>query len=223
MSYTSHSPMIAPPRSPEPAVPAVWSPPPVSRPRGSVRFRRVALIAAALCLIPVVVSYVGTITQPSDSSLGIRTVEWMRDNGARGLVNSVENFYYSLNAPAKGGPQLHALPSQSGILATGVPSVRLHGVAPQQHFYRPPRIAPVIHPALPGEGVWHATFSAGGSRPPVLITSYRPDPNYPRFVAGVAWLDQTRTSGMLYPGLHEPAVPMPSRGPNEVPLPTRGQ
>ena len=100
--------MLAPSRSrtpsPEPAATAVWSRPPVSRPRRSDRVRRVALIAAALCLIPVVVSYIRTIAQASDSSLGIRTVEWMRDNGARGIVNSVENFYYSLNAPAQGGP-----------------------------------------------------------------------------------------------------------------------
>ena len=51
--------------------------------------------------------------RPSDSSLSIRTVEWLRDNGARGLVNRVENFYYSLNAPATGGPALHALPHQA--------------------------------------------------------------------------------------------------------------
>ena len=219
--------MLAPSRSrtpsPEPAGTAVWSRPPVSRPRRSDRVRRVALIAAALCLIPVVVSYIRTIAQPSDSSLGIRTVEWMRDNGARGIVNSVENFYYSLNAPAKGGPQLHALPAQSGVLAGGGVAVRLHATGPRVHHYRPPRIAPVIHPALPGEGVWHATFSGGGSRPPVLITSYRPDPNYPRFVAGVAWIDHTRTSVMLYPGLQEPHVSMPSRGPMEVPPAARGR
>ena len=181
-----------------------------------------ALIAAALCLIPVVVSYVRAMTQPSDSSLGIRTVEWMRDNGARGLVNGVENFYYSLTAPAKGGPQLHALPAQSGVLADGSSSTRLHTTVRRIHYYRPPRIAPLIQPALQGEGVWHATFANGGSRPPVLITSFRPDPNYPRFVAGVAWIDHTRTSVMLYPGLQEPAVALPSRGPMEVPLALRG-
>jgi hypothetical protein len=185
--------------------------------------RRVALLAAALCLIPVIVSYVTTVAGPSDSSLGIRTVEWMRDNGARGLVNTVENFYYSLNAPAKGGPALRSLPEQSGVLATSVPRSRPHVAGPPIHHYRPPPIAAVIHPALPGEGVWHATFAGVGSRPPVLITSYRPDTAYPRIVAGVAWIDHTRTSVMLYPGRDEPSVPMPSRGPMEVPLGVRGR
>ena len=86
--------MLAPTRSEMPAQTAparVWVRPPAFRRSRSSRVRRVALMAAALCLVPVVVSYVRTMAQPSDSSFGIRTVEWMRDNGARGLVNTVEN------------------------------------------------------------------------------------------------------------------------------------
>ena len=179
-----------------------------------------ALIASALCLLPVLISYVSAMAARSDSSFGIRTVEWMRDNGARGLVNTVENWYYSLNAPSKGGPALRALPSQAGVFAGRAPVThRLHVT----RHYRPPRITPVIHPALPGEGVWHATFAPGGSRPPVLITSYRPEADYPDIVAGVAWIDHTRASVHLYPGTQEPAVSMPNRGPMEVPDSMRGR
>jgi hypothetical protein len=162
-------------------------------------------------------------TQRSDSSLGIRTVEWMRDNGARGLVNTVENWYYSLTAPAEGGPALHSLPAQAGVVGgTGAATAPRVTVRHRVHHYRPSQIKPVISPALPGEGIWHATFAGGGSRPPVLITSYRPNPNYPRIVAGIAWIDHTRTSVHLIPGLQEPAVPLPSRGPMEVPPSMRG-
>lgn len=169
------------------------------------------MLAAAICLVPVIISYANMVAQRSDSSLGIRTVEWLRDNGARALVNKVENIYYSLNAPAKGGPALRALPNLAGVpAATGRPR---HHV----HRYRPPRIRPIIHPGLQGEGVWRATFAGGGSRPPVLITSFRPDPDYPQLVAGVAWIDHSRTTVSLYPGLSEPSVPLPSRGPEEVP------
>lgn len=181
---------------------------------GFRRVRRILLAAAVIALVPALVSYVSAMLQRSDSSLGIRTVEWIRDNGARGIVNSIENLYYTLTAPSKGGPPLHRLPKQAGVA--------VHGTGQRKvHYYRPPNIRPIIHPALAGEGVWHATFSEGGPHPPVLITSFRPNPSYPRVVAGVAWIDHTRTSVMLYPGISEPAVTMPNRGPEEVPLNTR--
>jgi hypothetical protein len=176
------------------------------------RVRRIALIAAIVCAIPAAVSFVSAVAAPSNSGFGIRAVEWLRDNGARGLVNRVENIYYSLDAPSKGGPGLKALPTQAGTGLAPTLRARLH-----RHVYRPPAIQPVIHPALPGEGVWRATFAGGGSRPPVLVTSFRTDPNYPRLVAGVAWIDHSRTTTWLYPGRQEPAVNLPSRGPMEVP------
>jgi len=188
-----------------------------SRPR---RVRRVIALAALLSVLPAVVSYLLMVLQPSDTSLGIRSVEWLRDNGARGLVNKVESTYYSLNAPSTGGPGLRALPRQAGA-ETGATAARSRvALAPA---YRPAPIAPVLRPALPGEGVWRATFSGGATRPPVLVTSYRPDPNYPQMVAGVAWIDRTETSTQLYPGRLEPAVSIPSRGPMEVPASTRSR
>src|ERR1039458_8800530 len=89
-------------------------------PKPARRFRRLALFAAMLCLVPALFSSVKTIASPSDSSLGIRTVEWIRDNGARGMVNKVESIYYSLNAPSTGGPALRALPDQPGVSTASV-------------------------------------------------------------------------------------------------------
>jgi hypothetical protein len=185
--------------------------------RRTHRARRITLIAAIICAIPAAVSFIGAVTGPSNSGLGIRAVEWLRDNGARGLVNRVENIYYSLNAPSTGGPGLKALPHQAGTALAPTLRVRRH------HVYRPPAIKPVMSPALPGEGVWRATFAGGGARPPVLVTSFRPDPNYPRLVAGVAWIDHTRTTTWLYPGRLEPDVGLPSRGPMEVPQDMRSR
>ncbi len=207
-------PLSVPPRVTEPAGRRRRPAPPVRR-----RWRRVLTLAALLALLPGLVSYAAMLTQPSDSSLGIRSVEWLRDHGARGLVNKVESIYYSINAPATGGPALRALPHQAAVnLGGGRQGARAHTV-----IYRPPRIRPVIHPALRGEGVWRATFAGGGHQPPVLVTSFRPDPNYPQMVAGVAWIDSARTSTWLYPGRQEPAVAMASRGPMEVPPARRAQ
>jgi Phosphodiester glycosidase len=206
-----------------PTKPPALEAPPRSRPpirgvrgrrSGPRRARRIALIAAVVLALPALVSYLNMLTQPSDSSLSIRTVEWMRDNGARGLVNQVENIYYSLNAPATGGPALRALPKQPAVVAAQ---------ARARATYHPPRIRPVIAPALPGEGVWRPTFSQSGTRPPVLVTQFRPEAQYPQNVAGVAWIDHTRTSVWLYPGRLEPSVAMASRGPMQIPPELRGR
>ncbi|HSZ14729.1 MAG TPA: phosphodiester glycosidase family protein [Solirubrobacteraceae bacterium] len=178
-----------------------------SRPSVLVRVRRVALVAALVALVPVVISYAATMGQPSNSSVGIRSVEWLRDHGAAGLVARVESVYYSLTAPSKGGPALRALPSVGvGAALHPAPSVEA----------RPARVPALIRPALPGEGVWHATRPSLEARPPVLVTTLRDQPEYPRVVAGLAWIDTRRTTLTLNPGRLEPSVSIP-RGAMEVP------
>jgi hypothetical protein len=55
----------------------------------------------------------------------------------------------------------------------------------------------------------------------VLVTTFRPDRAYPELVAGVAWIDHSRTSMHLYPGRYEP--PSAShRGAMEIPPQVRG-
>ena len=194
--------------------------PPVARRRREIptplgrRIRRAVLGAALICLVPVAVSYFDMLAQKSDSSLGIRTVEWLKSNGARGLINNVESIYYSLTAPATGGPGLKRLPHQADAAGAVARAAKRQ--------YEPPPVRPLILPALPGEGVWHPTFATGGSKPPVLVTSFRSDPLYPQMVAGVGWIDHTRTRVLLNPGLQEPAVTLP-RGPMEVPPASRGR
>jgi hypothetical protein len=170
----------------------------------------VALVLVAASL-PLVYSYVTTMTQPSNSSFFVRTVEWVRGHGGRWLVNDVESIYYSLNAPSKGGPALKSLP-RVGVAAPPLP----HPALPRKPPYRPPRVRAAIRPRLRGEGVWHAAGPAVRGAPPVLVTTFRTDPTYPRLVAGVAWFDRSRTRVALYPGRYEPPSAT-SRGPMEIP------
>jgi hypothetical protein len=174
-----------------------------------------------VALIPVFVSYASTMTQPSNSSVGIRTVEWLRDHGAAGIVAKVESAYYSLTAPSKGGPALRVLPSvgygSAGSAGHGAGAGAAGAAAPA---YRPPSVAPLIQPALPGEGVWRATRPSLESAPPILVTTLRNQPEYPRVVAGLAWIDTNRTTLKLIPGRQEPAAEMP-RGSMEIPFANR--
>jgi hypothetical protein len=180
------------------------------------------VVAATVALVPAALSYVSTMAQPSNSSLGIRTVEWMRDHGAAGLVSRIESAYYSLTAPAKGGPTLHSLPnvgySASSLSARGRASKRrIAAVA-----YAPKRVAPLIHPALAGEGMWRTARPGVGLDPPVQVTTLRNQREYPRVLTGLAWIDTKRTRLTLNPGRMEPAVELP-RGSMDVPRGDRAQ
>jgi Phosphodiester glycosidase len=165
------------------------------------RARRVLVLALWMCSIPVAISYVTTMLGPSNSSFTIRSFEWLRDHGAAKIASEIEAIYYTMNAPARGGAPLRQLPLKAG---TSIESVH------------PPDIQPVISPALPGEGVWVPTETWSGSNSPIQIAQFRSDPNYPRMVAAVAWIDTRRASIQLYPGQLEPSVTLP-RGPMEVP------
>jgi len=136
-----------------------------------------------------------------------RSAEWVRADMPFGnwLVDETEHIYYSLNAPKKGGPQLKKLPK-----------VGLKLPPTTQAAAWPPPITPVLAQPLPGEGVWQPTGPPVDGDPPVLVTTYRPEVDYPQIVAYVAWFDHTRTEIGHYPGRYEPpnaAV----RGPMLVP------
>ncbi|MHB1859698.1 MAG: phosphodiester glycosidase family protein [Solirubrobacteraceae bacterium] len=179
------------------------------------RARRIATIASIIVLVPAFFSYAITIATGGNSSISIRSIEWLRTNGGAGFVSSIENFYYSLTAPSKGGAKLKALPHVG---------VAVHASQAAHHSYRPPNIAPLTSPALPEEGVWHSTSRRAGAYPPVLVTTFRSAPSeYPRLVAGVAWIDPLRTKIVLYPGTEQPSVQIPNRGPSEVPPALRGK
>jgi hypothetical protein len=127
------------------------------------------------------------------------------------LVDEAEHVYYTWQTPAKGGPQLKTLPTVGLGAKKHTARSGVRGPAPW-----PADIRPVfVHP-LPGEGEWRPSGPAVAGGPPVLVTTFRTERDYPRIVAYVAWFDHTRTSLAYYPGRYEP----PSatlRGPMEVP------
>lgn len=173
------------------------------------RARRILALTLAALICVVFISFAVAMNAPSNTPLGVRAVEWLRGNGAAWLVSDVENIYYSWNAPATGGPALKRLPKVGGSHPRAAAG------------YRPPPIRAVIRPALPGEGVWHRTGPLVHGSAPVLVTTFRPDPNYPQLVAGVAWMSSSLTRLELYPGLYEP--PNAGQTPAEVPPRQRGR
>jgi hypothetical protein len=169
--------------------------------------RRIGLAVLGALVAPVLYSYVTTMTKPSSLPLSVRSIEWVRANHGAWLVNTVEHYWYSWTAPAPGGPTLKKLPTVG---------LSVRRATPPRRSYRPSRIAPILRPVLPGEGVWQATGQWVNGGPPILVTTFRSERRYPRIVAYVAWIDHRRTQLGLYPGRYEPPGASP-RGPMEVP------
>ena len=183
--------------------------------------------AAVLVLVPLlwlVASYTSWMLQPTSMSFGGRSAEWIRSlPGGNWVVDETEHYYYSLKAPKPGGPQLKSLP----VVGRSEPSTsptRVNAVAkaPTRAAAWPPPITPVFAHPLPGEGIWTPTGPLVNGGPPVLVTTFRPETDYPQIVAYVAWFDHTRTALAYYPGRYEPpnaAV----RGPMMVPYDQRSR
>jgi hypothetical protein len=155
----------------------------------------------------VVISYAIWMLKPTSMSFGARSVEWVRVEVPLGntLVDDIEHIYYTANAPQKGGPAPKRLPA-----------VGLSRPGSKQTAVWPPPITPVFAHPLHGEGLWKPTGPLLNGGPPVLVTSFRPEAEYPELLAYVAWFDHTRTAIGYYPGRYEPpnaAV----RGPMMVP------
>ena len=211
------------------------------RRRWGRRWLVAAVVIVALLAVPAY-SYTTSMLQPSSLPLGVRSVEWLRQHHGNWLVDQAESLYYGWwKAPKKGGPQLTSLP-QVGLRATAaarkppargqVPGPAQAGLAtaaagrkppartPEKTHVRveawPPRIKPVFARPLPGEGVWKSSGPPVDGAPPVLVTTFRTELEYPRVVAYVAWFDHTRTALAFYPGRYEPPK-APVRGPMSVP------
>jgi hypothetical protein len=167
-----------------------------------------------------IVSYTAWMLGPTSESSNVRSVEWVRAEVPFGnwLADNGEHIYYSMHAPKKGGPQLKSLP------AVGLNQRRSsHSrITKAQAAALPPTIMPVFPHPLPGEGVWKPAGPPVDGGPPVLVTTFRPELDYPQLVAYVAWFDHTRTEIAYYPGRYEPpnaAV----RGPMMVPYDQRSR
>ncbi len=175
------------------------------------RRRRRVLIASPFVGVVVwaVVSYTAYMVEPTSMTWSERSAEWVRADVPFGnlLVDETEHIYYTMNAPEKGGPQLKRLPPVG---------LRQRAPVPNRAAAWPPRIKPIFPHPLPGEGVWRPTGTSVDGGPPVLVTTFRPELDYPQIVAYVAWFDRTRTAMAYYPGRYEPPNAV-ARGPMMVP------
>jgi hypothetical protein len=158
-----------------------------------------------LLLVAPMVSYVRALLYPGNASFAVRTVEWFRDHGAGGVIDTVETWKYSRQAPpASGQPQ-------------DIPAVPPSSPAPKQ-LSELPTIKPLPGvKALPHEGLW-TSARQGNNGKPLLWTSWlRPDSAHLSVTAAAALIPQGADKVRLMPGTREPVVGMPSKDGYSVP------
>src|SRR5260370_14922926 len=75
--------------------------PEARRRRGRLIRRGVAAVLGVL-LVPTGMSYVRALTAPGTDPFTARSVEWLRDHGMNGVVNTVEHWGFPKNPPPVG-------------------------------------------------------------------------------------------------------------------------
>jgi hypothetical protein len=166
----------------------------------------VAATVLVLCaaLTPVWVSLGDALGNPGlGSSLPARVAEWFREHGGASVVVEAERIWYTHHQPPIGGrPAPGAIPAapKATTATTAAPTTRVgtpHGVVP---LPTPANIVPFAHPAIPGEGVWHAMGRPVDGHPAVYEAFLRPDAIHTSLVVGVAWMDTKLLQARLYSG-----------------------
>ncbi len=174
------------------------------RSRRSKWIRRGVAIAVVILLIPVAVSYVDYLQRPGSDTLSVKTVEWIRDNGGNGIVNTIERWWYTNNPPPTGGK-----PSAIKVQDTVTETTEKKSTTPTypQIQRLPPPTARVATPAPevePNEGVWQPTGRLVLGQPAVYTTYVRPDAVHTSYYTGIMWLDTKLLRANYIVGTEEP-------------------
>src|SRR5579875_1194410 len=185
------------------------------RSRWRVWRRRLAVVVI-LALVPIGWSWGHAVTVPGNGGVAVSTVEWIRSHGGGWLVAGIENFWYRLHAPPKGGkpPPGYIRPSPRAPRArtasppgtartASPPATACHATGPP-HLPAPKPIPTIAKPALAGEGVWHPAGRKVDGLPAVYVADIRPDTVHTSLVTGVAWMDPKLLTAKMFAGSEEP-------------------
>jgi hypothetical protein len=120
------------------------------------------------------------------------------------MVNHFEAYYYSHNAPPKGGApkSLNAVP-KAATPARGVLRANVGVLAP------PSPVPLVVSPALSGEGQWQAVGPLVHGRVGMYEAQFRADTVYTSEITTAVWIDPLLMRISLVPGLTEPGGSWP--------------
>jgi hypothetical protein len=195
-----------------------------ARSKRSKWIRRGIVIAIVLLLIPVGIDYVDYLNKPGSDTMSVRTVEWIRDNGGNGIVNTIERWWYTNNPPPTGGTPKAIKTQKTVVDDTGKSSATTPSYPQIQRL--PPPTARVPTPAADvqeNEGVWQPTGRLVLGQPAVYTTYVRPDAAHTSYYTGVMWLDTKLLKANYVVGLEQPGGNGPNPWGSQIPPDQRDQ
>jgi len=162
------------------------------------------MIALPILAIPVLFftfSVVGALRMKGNYSFNAKWADWLRSHHAEYLAKELEDKYYELHAPKKGGEvhRLNAIPSVQSTVPHAGPTTTL-----VPHLQRPSSVPLVVKPGTAGEGQWQPTGPVIGGQPGMYIAQFRADDIYTSQLASAVWIDPKLLRVRLVPGYQEP-------------------
>jgi hypothetical protein len=174
------------------------------------RWITIGILAVLLVVLIIpAISYVDYMRKPSSDSMSVRTVEWIRDNGGNGVVNTIERWWYTNNPPPTGGTP-GKIQVQNTVAGSQPKTTQV--TLPQFQTLAPPtaRVATPAPDVQPNEGVWQPTGRLVAGHPAVYTTYVRPDATHTSYYTALMWLDTKLLKANYVVGTEQPG----GNGPN---------
>ncbi|HMC38389.1 MAG TPA: phosphodiester glycosidase family protein [Acidimicrobiales bacterium] len=146
-------------------------------------------------------SVLGAYATAGNENFSAKWADWLRSHDAGFLVNHFEAYYYSHNAPKKGGQPkaLNPVPKASVVKAP-VPPAMLPAPGP---------VPLVVSPALPGEGQWQPVGPLVHGQVGMYEAQFRADTIYTSEITSAVWIDPLLIKVSMVPGRTEPGGTWP--------------
>lgn len=162
-------------------------------------------LAALLLVAPVVWSFANAMSFPGNADLGTRTTDWLRREGAGGVVNWFENARFarrpsgSIDLAESNHPFAG---TSSGASGPGGPApVAVPGSPAASSTRGSSRVARLF------DGRWVAVRDPRSPRPLLYTADWRPDPGMPGVTVAGVWMDAAQVRPQLVAGTREPGGP----------------
>ncbi|HEX6394935.1 MAG TPA: phosphodiester glycosidase family protein [Acidimicrobiales bacterium] len=171
------------------------------------RLRRLLLVPLAAVIVVVLffaASLIGALTTPGNQNFQAKWADWLRSHDAAFIANHLESYYYSHNAPSRGGVPRGLNPLPASADAASDPSHSPPTIVVRSHLAAPSPVPLVVSPALPGEGSWRPAGPDIGGVPSMYEAQFRADDVYTSQITSAVWIDTSLLRVALVPGAYEP-------------------